>query len=152
MPAYLKDLDLTKQLQTVCRFVIDDMIKRIQGKVDINGNPVYPNAKSTIKKKGFDHRMVDSRNFIKHAFRFDAKKTVASIFINKAKHPNSKASYWQIGAWNLKGHPSQAVERASEWFGLNKSVEEKANKYLAKEIFNQIDKKLVYKEIINAVL
>ena len=152
MAKYLKDLDLTKALQQACRFIIDDLQARIENKVDINGNPVLPNAKSTIKKKGFDHRMKDSGNFIRHAFRFSAKRTVASIFINRGKHPNSRASYWQIGAWNLKGHPNQSIAKASEWFGLNKDVEKKVNAYLATEIFNQIDKKLIFKEIINATL
>ena len=151
--AALKNVNIEKTFEKVARIIINAMQRHIKNKTDVNGYPVKSNAKSTIKQKGFDHRMVNTGAFVRNAYVSEALPKYLIITLRNAPHPKGRgATYLQIGGWNQAGAPQQAVKGASDHFGMDKDTEYKVTKIIADALITHIDKTMVYKTVIEEVV
>jgi hypothetical protein len=146
-------LNLKPTLSHIGKELVKDMRKRILGRRGLSNQPVHPNRPSTIKKKGFDHRMVDTGAFVKRAHYYRAKAMSVVISLYKKPHPssNGRATYYDVGKYNQKGHPD-ANKNADlhQHFVVDIAMADWAITKIKDEAFRQIDKKLTFKITVNA--
>jgi len=152
--AKYKRLDMSKELRVVATKIVVEMQKGINSRIDMEGRAVKPNRPLTVKTKKAkgrsrpSHRMIDSGNFIKSAYKITVEKDAALITVKNAKHPESNATYLQIAEWNQKGNNNQSVADASTHFGMTTQTEKKMYKELEKGILKKVSKNITYKALI----
>lgn len=150
--AHIKKLRLKDTFETLGQWIVDSMKRHIRSKTGIDGSKVYANRPSTIRQKGKDHRMVNTGNFLHNAHIYHADDMGLTVTLRNSPHPKSSATYLQIGQWNQKGHSEQAVDAASDHFGLDDKTANKVYDALSKEIVKQLQKQVTYKATIDQVV
>ena len=75
----------------------------IQKKKGIRLDKAPKNAKSTIKRKGNDHWLVETGATMKNGFKYTAKQRSLRVYASQDKHPKKvkkKPTYKQIFEWH----------------------------------------------------
>lgn len=135
-----KEPDLRDTARRVGRALVATMKRSITQKKSLSGAPAAPNAPATVRRKGKDHRMMDTGHYYRRALTVSARKKGLLIDLNTAKHP-SGPTYEEIGEFNQLGHPNENKRSANhEHFGVTELDAKWALDQFEAELWGQLEK------------
>jgi len=144
-------LNLTSTLERVSRAFVRTMRTFVTQQKAIDFGPVAKLAASTLaarKRRGNDseERLRDTGKLLEDGFKETVKPLSLTLALRNAKHPGSKATYAEIGAYNQLSHPDHNTRTTTHnWFGVTQAEATWSSDLVLAEAVSQIRKGAVFK-------
>lgn len=141
----IEKVDLSEFNKKAATDIRKSIRRGLNNKRAVSGQRVPKNAKSTIKRKGKDHRNIDTRALY-NGIEINHGQWFFEVTVSDDAHPNSKkgASIHQVGQWNQASNPNankhhKAAKVLVDWFGITESMATDIVQKFEVEMFNQLD-------------